>query len=306
MPNFATPFAQGYGGSRKASLDKHKPVLLHESIENLNLKPGKIFLDGTLGGGGHSAEVLRRFERKVRIIGLDQDPRAVESARELKIEAKKENFRNLDKVLEKLGISSVDAILFDLGISTDQLENSGKGFSFLKNEPLDMRMSNEDIRAADILNSWDEHAIELILRGFGEEKFSRKIARVIVERREVRPFQTTFELVEAILTVKPRSWRDKIHPATKTFQALRIATNEELTNLEKGLEKGFCALEPNGRLAVISFHSLEDRIVKHFFRDKIKEKSARQVTRKPITPKSEEIQANPRSRSAKLRVVEKV
>lgn len=294
-------------------MTEHVPVLLHESIEALDLKPGEIFLDGTLGGGGHVREILRRFPSPnqwassslVRIIGLDRNPHAIEMAGKLKIVAKVENFRNLDQVLEKLDISSVDAILFDLGISTDQLDNSGKGFSFLKNEPLDMRMSDDGISAADILNLWDEDTIELILRGFGEEKFARKVARKVVERRIIKPFQSTFELVEVLLSVKPRSWRDKIHPATKTFQALRIAVNEELTNLEIGLEKGFSALKPNGRFVVISFHSLEDRIVKNFFRDKIKEKLAIQITGKPVTPSDEEIQTNPRSRSAKLRVIKK-
>ena len=287
MPNFATPLAQGYGGSKKASLGKHKPVLLHESIEALNLKPGGIFLDGTLGGGGHSREVKRQFPN-VEIIAIDQDPR---------VDAIHVNFRDLDKVV----IQKVDAILFDLGISTLQLEESGRGFSFLKNEPLDMRMSTEGIRAADILNSWDEHAIELVLRGFGEESNSRRIAREIIERRKVKPFRTTFDLVEVV-----GKRRGKIHPATKTFQALRIAVNEELTTLEMGLKKSFKALRSNGRFAVISFHSLEDRIVKNFFRDKIKENVAKQITKKPIVPSAEEVEGNPHSHSAKLRVVEKI
>jgi len=268
-------------------MHRHKPVLLHESIEALDLKPGEIFVDATYGGGGHSKEVRRLFPT-IEVIAIDQDPG---------VDAIRANFRDLDKVVTR----KVDAILFDLGISTDQLENSGKGFSFLKNEPLDMRMSDEGIRAADILNSWDEHTIELVLRGFGEESNSRRIAHEIIERRKVKPFRTTFDLVEVV-----GKRRGKIHPATKTFQALRIAVNEELTALEVGLKKGFEALGSNGRFAVISFHSLEDRIVKNFFRDKIKEKLARQVTRKLITPSPEEIGANPRSRSAKLRVVEKI
>ena len=168
-----------------------------------------------------------------------------------------------------------------------------------------MRMSDEGITAADILNSWDEHAIELILRGFGEEKFSKKIARAIVVRREVRPFKTTFDLVGTVLEVKPRSFRDKIHPATKTFQALRMAVNEELPTLEAGLEKGFESLASKGRLAVISFHSLEDRIVKNFFRDKAKEGTGELINKKPIVPTDDEIKENPRSRSAKLRIIQK-
>src|SRR3989344_1615576 len=262
----------------------HRPVLLQESIEALDIQDNEIFLDGTLGGGGHSGEVLRRFPT-TRIIGLDQDPDAVKKVREkVNIEARVENFRRLDKVLKELEVRKVDAILLDLGLSSDQLETSGRGFSFFRDEPLDMRMSGEDlpaqtgIQAKDLLNSWDQHAIELVLHGFGEERDSRKIAEEIVRRRVVKPFETTFELVEAVLKVKPRSFRDKIHPATKTFQALRIAVNEELTSLEMGLEKGFEALNPNGRLVVISFHSLEDRIVKNFFRDKVRLGLAKRVT----------------------------
>ena len=279
MPNFA-----------KASLGKHKPVLLHESIEALDLKPGELFVDATYGGGGHSQEVRRQFPT-VEVIAIDQDP---------DVDAIRANFRNLDEVVTR----KVDAILFDLGISSDQLDppaGGGRGFSFLKDEPLDMRMSGIGLKAADILNSWDEHAIELILRGFGEESNSRRIAREIVERRKIKPFRTTFDLVEVV-----GKRRGKIHPATKTFQALRIATNEELTSLEMGLEKGFSLLGSNGRFAVISFHSLEDRIVKNFFRDKTKENVAKQITKKPIVPSAEEVEGNPRSRSAKLRVIEKI
>lgn len=272
--------------------DTHKPVLLKESIDALDLEPGEIFVDATYGGGGHSKEIRRQFPT-VRVIAIDQDP---------EVDAITVNFRDLDRVVTE----KVDAILFDLGISSDQLEQTGRGFSFLRDEPLDMRMSKQGITAANILNSWDEHAIELILRGFGEEKYSRKIARAIVESREQKPIQTSSDLVGIILAVKPKSFRDKIHPATKTFQALRIAVNEELTTLEKGLEKGFEALKSGGRFAVISFHSLEDRIVKNFFRDMVNAKRAQQITKKPIIPTSEEVRANPRSRSAKLRVISKI
>jgi 16S rRNA (cytosine1402-N4)-methyltransferase len=276
MPDFA-----------KAMSGKHKPVLLHESIEILNLGPGKIFLDATFGSGGHSKEARRRFPT-VEVIAIDQDP---------KVEAITTNFRDLDKVVT----GKVDAILFDLGISSDQLEDSGRGFSFLRDEPLDMRMSGEGITAADILNSWDERAIELVLYGFGEEKNSRRIAHEIMEKRKVKPFVTTFDLTEVV-----GRRTGKIHPATKTFQALRIAVNEELTALEIGLEKGFNALKSGGRLAVISFHSLEDRIVKNFFRKRIKDNSAKPITKKPITPNESEVKENPRSRSAKLRAIEKI
>ena len=272
---------------RNSNQNMHKPVLLHESISALDLESGEIFLDATYGAGGHSGEVKKRFPT-VEVIAIDQDP---------KVGAIRANFRDLDRVVS----GKVDAILFDLGISTDQLEDLGRGFSFLRDEPLDMRMSREGITAADILNSWDEEAIELILRGFGEERGSRKIAHEIVARREKNPFVTTFDLVKVL---GPR--RGKIHPATKTFQALRIAVNEELTALEIGLEKGFEALKAGGRFVVISFHSLEDRIVKNFFKDRVKEGTAKRINKKPIVPSDEEREANPRSRSAKLRVLEKL
>lgn len=284
----------------------HKAVLLQESIDGLDLKADSTFLDGTLGAGGHSGEVLRRFPN-VRIIGLDRDPEAMENVKaKLGIEARVESFRHLDRVLEELGVSSVNAILLDLGISSDQLETSGRGFSFQKDEPLDMRMSDQGIMAADILNSWDESAIELILRGFGEEKYSRKIARAIVQRRDNHPFTTTYDLVETITAVKPKTFRDKINPATKTFQALRIAVNEELTTLEEGLVKAWEALTKDGRLVVISFHSLEDRIVKNFFRDRVQEGQGELINKKPIVPTKTEVESNPRSRSAKLRIIKKL
>ena len=278
----------------KAMTAKHKPVLLKETLESLDLKDGKVFVDATFGGGGHSSEV-RKQKAKVKIITLDQDPQTGADIIG--------NFRDIDKLLGEL---KPDAILLDLGISSDQLDSSGRGFSFQKDEPLDMRMSKKGVTAADILNSWDEPAIELILKGFGEERHSRKIAREIMGRREEKPFRTTFDLVEAVLAVNPRNFKDRIHPATRTFQALRIAVNEELTALEIGLEKSFEALKSEGRLAVISFHSLEDRIVKNFFRDKAGQGLGKLISKKPIMPTEEETRDNPRSRSAKLRVIEKL
>ena len=288
----------------------HKPVLLKESIEGLDLKAGEIFIDGTFGAGGHSKEVLRHFPT-VKVIGLDRDP-AVAKA----MAGKPEDFdvRTMSFAdIDELGIKA-DAILLDIGISSDQLDSvglpagrQGRGFSFQKEEPLDMRMSSAGLTAAEILNSWDEPAIELILRGFGEEKYSRRIAHEIVRRREMKPFETTSELVEAVSASVPMYYkRDRINPATRTFQALRIAVNEELTALEIGLPKAFEILNPSGRLAVISFHSLEDRIVKNFFRDKAKEGTAKLINKKPITPSEGEIATNPRSRSAKLRILEKL
>lgn len=285
---------------------QHVPVLLHQSVELLELEAGETFLDGTLGGGGHSALVAERFGKSVKIVGIDRDPAAVARATE-RLRAlgadficRVKSFRYLDEVLEELGITTVDAILLDLGLSSDQLEEAGRGFSFQRDEPLDMRMSGGGPTAADILNSWDEHAIELILRGFGEERHSRRIAERIVERRKTKPFVTTFDLVEV---VGQRS--GKIHPATKTFQALRIAVNDELQELEAALTKGFERLGEKGRFAIISFHSLEDRMVKNFFRDRAKEGKGKLITKKPITPDEKEVRENPRSRSAKLRVLEK-
>lgn len=302
---------------------KHVPVLLKESVEALNLHEGQtlpagrqVFVDGTLGSGGHSAEVLRRFGDAVEIIGLDRDEEAIIRTSKVltapNVFLRNESFRNIDRVLSGLGISKVDAILLDLGISSNQIEESGRGFSFLKDEPLLMTMAvapeENSLTARTILNTWDEGALELILRGFGEEKFSRRIAREIVRRRETEPFETTFELVEVIKSATPLAYhRGRIHPATKTFQALRIAVNEELTALGDGLEKGFELLNPKGRLVVISFHSLEDRIVKNFMKEKIKNVQGRALeTKKPIVPTDEEMKENPRSRSAKLRVIEKI
>jgi 16S rRNA (cytosine1402-N4)-methyltransferase len=292
----------------------HQTVLLHEAIDNLNLKEGDIFVDGTLGAGGHSAYVAEKFKNDVEIIAIDRDvdalARSEERLRTLSnsIFFRKESFRNIDQVLIGLGINKVNAILLDIGISSDQFEESGRGFSFQKDEPLLMTMSKEENRftAAEILNSFDEDALELILRGFGEEKFSRRIAKKIVEMREKKSFKTTFDLNEAVRAATPTAYqRGRLHPSTRTFQALRIAVNEELTALEEGLEKGFKMLEVGGRFAVISFHSLEDRIVKNFFRDKAKEGMGKLITKKPIIPSEEEISMNPRSRSAKLRVLEK-
>ena len=279
---------------RSSNQSMHKPVLLKESVDALDLRDGEIFLDGTFGGGGHSREVLRRYPH-ARIVAIDQDPEVVRANPDFEIRTL--NFSQLDKL----------AIQPDLGISSEQLDKSGRGFSFQKEEPLDMRMSSKGLSAADILNSWDEHAIELVLRGFGEEKYSGRIAREIVRSREMRPFKTTFDLVEAIDAVVPPFYkRGRIHRATRTFQALRIAVNEELSALELGLAKGFEALNPSGRLAVISFHSLEDRIVKYFFSDRAAEGRGKLINKRPIVPSAEEVERNPRSRSAKLRTIEKL
>lgn len=293
----------------------HVSVLLHEAVDSLNLKEGDIFVDGTLGSAGHSSEVARRFGDSVEIVGLDRDIdalnrsderlRTLTSAHYLKLSS----FRNIDEVLKALGISKVNGVLLDLGISSEQIDESGRGFSFKRDEPLHMSMDKDaaDLTAKTILNTWDEDALELIIRGFGEEKYSRKIAREIVRRRAEKPFETTTDLSDAVRAATPTAYHHgRIDPATRTFQAIRIAVNEELTALEEGLRKGFDALESGGRFAVISFHSLEDRIVKNFFRDRVKEGGAKLITKKPIVPSDEEVAANPRSRSAKLRVIEKI
>lgn len=298
----------------------HQPVLLKEVIDFLNFQSGNIFLDGTLGNGGHSLKVYETFPEQIKIIGIDKDQEALERTRkkmkDLGIETKNiilelANFRDLDKVLEKEKLNRVDRILLDLGINSDQLENSGRGFSFQKNEPLLMNMKKDltelDLTAMEIVNSWEEKNIADILYGFGEESFSRQIAKEIVLMRKREKIKTTFDLVKIIKQAVPmRYQRKKIHPATKTFQALRITVNDELGALKEGLEKGFKSLNPNGRIAIITFHSLEDRLVKNYFRDLKKAGLGITINKKVIQPSREEIKINPRSRSAKLRVFEKL
>ncbi len=285
----------------------HKSVLLQESIAGLDLAPGKIMVDGTLGLGGHSRQALAE-NPGLRVIGIDRDPKRLgEVGKSLDIETWAGNFADIDKALATFGIAHVDAILLDLGFSSDQLEDAEKGLSFLTDGPLDMRLSGQGFTAADILNSWDESAIELILKGFGEEKYAWRIAQMIGQRRKAKPFETTEELVAAIRAAVPAGYlHGKINPATRTFQALRIAVNEELPSLEKALEKGWEVLKPGGRFAVISFHSLEDRIVKNVFRDKASEGEGELINKKPLTASEGELAENPRSRSAKLRIIKKL
>ncbi|MBI4155608.1 MAG: 16S rRNA (cytosine(1402)-N(4))-methyltransferase RsmH [Candidatus Zambryskibacteria bacterium] len=301
----------------------HKSVLLHEAIDGLNIKPGDIFVDGTLGGGGHMEEVCLRFGSTVVMIGIDLDSEAITraSARlthfKCPIHYVKGSFRNIDKILNSLGMKQVDKILLDLGISSNQFEESGRGFSFQKDESLIMSFSSTDspqakFTARDIVNEWDEENIKTILQSYGEEQFAWKIAKAIVERRKIKPIETTFDLVEIVKSATPKFYHHrKIHPATKTFQALRITVNDETESLKEGIRKGFECLKPQGRLAVISFHSLEDRIVKQFFSakgGKNKEQQDKEgiiITKKPVTPTEIEISENPRSRSAKLRIIEK-
>ncbi|MCX6702118.1 MAG: 16S rRNA (cytosine(1402)-N(4))-methyltransferase RsmH [Candidatus Zambryskibacteria bacterium] len=298
-------------------VDMHKSVLLHEVIDGLNIKKGDIFVDGTLGGGGHSEEVCKRFSDTVSIIGIDLDPDAILRAKERlnllnqNIKYAQDSFRNIDTILDSLNIKQVDRILFDIGLSSNQFEDSGRGFSFQKDEPLIMSfkkdVTEKDLTAREILNSWDEENIRAILEGYGEEQFAWKISKAIVARREIKPIETTFDLVEIIKSATPKFYHHrKIHPATKTFQALRITVNDEIESLKEGVLKGFERLNKNGRLAVISFHSLEDRVVKQFFKELNIQGVATTITRKPITPSEKEINLNPRARSAKLRIIEKL
>lgn len=291
----------------------HKTVLLNEVIEGLNLKDNSLVLDATFGGGGHSREILKRFPN-AKIIALDQDKSVFENFSDKRISLKNINFRNLDNLGAELPRGSsapkFDAIIFDLGLSSDQLENSGRGFSFMKDEPLLMTMKEnplpEDLTAIDIVNAWSEKSLADIIYGYGEEKFSRRIARGIVEAREKNKIQTTEDLVKIIENSVPAVYkRGRLHYATKTFQALRIAVNDELGALQVGLQKGFEGLEKGGRMVVISFHSLEDRIVKRFYKEKEKTGEAILINKKPITTTEEEIKNNPRSRSAKLRILKK-
>lgn len=295
----------------------HIPVLKDESIDGLNIKKGDVVVDGTLGGGGHTFEIIKRYGKDIKVIGIDFDADAIDRAQKLIGKTKCDvkfftvGFQAIDEVLDELGIEKADRILLDLGISSFQLEVAGRGFSFLKDEPLLMTMkkdpNEEDLTAREIVNTWEEETLADIIYGFGEEKYSRKIAREIVEARKEKIIETTFDLVKIIDRACGKYYkRMKIHPATRTFQALRMATNSELTNLQEVIEKGFERLGENGRMAIITFHSLEDRIVKKAFVS-LKEKGfAKIITKKPIIPTKEELKLNPRSRSAKLRLIEKI
>ena len=298
----------------------HKTVLLNETIEGLNLSKtseskalgkGQVVIDATFGGGGHSAEICKRYPG-IKIIAIDQDKSAFQKAEskfkdlDCDITFVNDNFGNLQNIKE-----NANGIIFDLGLSSDQLENSGRGFSFQKNEPLLMTMkenpAEDDLTAIEIVNTWEEKNIADIIYGYGEEKYSRRIAKGIVEARRKKEIKTTFDLVEVIREAVPNGYRKgRLHFATRTFQALRIAVNDELNALHGGLEQGFNILKNGGRMSVISFHSLEDRIVKNFNKEKVKNKEAILINKKPRGATSEEIKNNPRSRSAKLRILEKI
>lgn len=297
----------------------HKTVLLHESIDGLNLKKGSVYVDGTLGSAGHAYAAAEATGGHITIIGFDRDAEALKRAEArlkdtgAKVHFIKQSYRTLDTALAEIGIEKIDALMLDIGLSSDQFETSGRGFTFKKDEPLLMTFKDasditpDDLTAERIVNTWDEENIADIIFGYGEERYSRRIAKKIVEHRALQPIKTTFELVNIIKTATPYSYHHgKIHPATRTFQALRIAVNDELNALRDGLTKGFSMLASGGRMAIISFHSLEDRIVKNFIREKVTEEVGNSITKKPLSPSDAELAHNPRARSAKLRIIEKI
>lgn len=294
----------------------HKAVMLKEAIEFLAPQGGGTYVDCTLGGGGHSAEILRRIGSKGRLIGFDKDRSALERTKEAlapylaQVVFVHSDFRYLAAVLQEQEIDQVDGILFDFGVSSYQVLEPERGFSYSCDAPLDMRMDDcSETTAADLVNSLPEKELANIIFRYGEERWSRRIAKFIVKQRERKPVTTTGQLVDIIKAAIPAAARRKgPHPARRTFQALRIAVNDELTGIEEGIRAGIPFLRPGGRIVAISFHSLEDRIVKNIFREyaKAPEGVLSILTKKPLVPSQKEIKQNPRSRSAKLRAAEKV
>ncbi len=307
---------------------KHYSVLLNECIEALNIRPDGIYVDGTLGMGGHSEQIAKRLTTG-RLIAIDRDEMALSRAQERlapyadRITFVHGNFRDLPQLLADAGVTGADGMLFDLGVSSPQLDNPERGFSYMADAPLDMRMDrSEGITAWFIVNKWPEEKLKRILYDFGEERYAPRIAQAIVRRRETAPIDTTIELVDVIRSAMPAAaLREKQHPAKRSFQAIRIAVNDELGSISELLDHAVDLLNPGGRLAVISFHSLEDRIVKNAIASREHGctcprefpvctcgfvQTLRSVTRKPILPSPQELEENPRSRSAKLRVAERV
>jgi len=307
----------------------HKPVLLKEVMEGLNLKSDGIYVDCTLGGGGHAYEILKKTAPNGVLIGLDQDPEALTAAAEHLSEFSKRsiivksNFSKLDAVLEELKIDAVDGMLFDFGVSSYQLDNPERGFSYNYDAPLDMRMNPENTNTAErLINTLSPSELADIIRVYGEEKWAKRIATFIAKERLKRPISTTFELVEIIKKAIPAAARRTgHHPAKRTFQAIRIAVNDELGAIRNALKQAVGLLKPEGRLCVITFHSLEDRIVKEFFKEMSsscechtdlpvcmckKEQKLKIIAKKPIRPSKKELSENPRSRSAKLRIAERL
>lgn len=289
----------------------HIPVLLHETIDGLAIAPSDIIIDGTIGRGGHALLALSRATRGF-LIGIDEDESAIEESRAIlapysgRFELFRGNFRDMRSYLNRVGKSSADKVILDLGVSSPQIDSSGRGFSFRKDEPLMMTMrrdlDGETLTARDIVNDWAEEDIANVIYGYGEERYARRIARAIVLARASSPIETSRALAEIVESAVPSRGYHRIHPATQTFQALRIAVNDELASLRKGLSEALSILSPLGRIAVISFHSIEDRIVKEVFRAAVANGDGHSLTKKPIVPSKEEVARNPRSRSAKLRI----
>ncbi|MFT6911167.1 MAG: 16S rRNA (cytosine1402-N4)-methyltransferase [Candidatus Paceibacteria bacterium] len=298
-------------------MSDHIPVLMNEVIEGLDLSPGDIVIDGTINGGGHAHAIASRLDNTGVLVGIDQDKHGLAVSKErLKdvsptVHLVHENSRNIESILDNLEIPGFDKLLLDLGWSSNQFEDPERGFSFRLDGPLLMTLSDDPKKASftaqEIVNDWSEESLIDILIGYGEERFARRIAAAIVERRLESPITRTVELAELIKSTVPGKFRNgALHPATLSFQAIRIAANDEMGALREILEKSFEKLIPGGRMVVISFHSIEDRIVKHYFRTKQQEGLATVLTKKPITASDEELTINKRSRSAKLRTLEKL
>lgn len=308
---------------------KHTSVLLEECIENLNIKPDGIYVDGTLGGGGHSSVICQHLSEKGTLIGIDRDTDALHAASKRLEQYNcnkifvQSNYSDIKDVLKELDVSGIDGALLDLGVSSFQLDNTERGFSYMSDAPLDMRMSqDDDFTAYDVVNGYDQKELQRIISKYGEEKWASRIADFIVKARKESPIETTGQLVDIIKAAIPaRARREGPHPAKRTFQAIRIEVNDELGQLERAIEEFCDVLNPEGRLCVISFHSLEDRIVKEIIAKRVdpctcpkefpvcvcgKTADIKKITKKPILPSEEELENNPRARSAKLRVCERI
>ena len=305
----------------------HVSVMLDECINGLNIKPGGIYVDGTVGGAGHSKAIAQRLDPKAggKLIAIDRDPDAVKAATQrlegLPAQVVKGNYSQIDSILEDAGIEKVDGILLDLGVSSFQLDNAGRGFSYHTDAPLDMRMSREGFSARDVVNNYSFEQLAKIIFEYGEEKYARSIAMGILKAREHRPLETTLELAEAIKSSVPQRVRREKNPCKKTFQAIRIEVNSELEHLSIALDKTFDCLNAGGRLCIISFHSLEDRLVKQRFKSLCtgctcppdfpvcicgKKPQGKMISSKPIEASEQELAVNKRSHSAKLRIIEKL
>ncbi|KKR81419.1 MAG: Ribosomal RNA small subunit methyltransferase H [Candidatus Daviesbacteria bacterium GW2011_GWA1_41_61] len=300
----------------------HIPVMLKETLQFLQVKPKAWYIDANLGGGGHTEGIIKA---RSKVLGIDLDPEAIrEVAKNHHLEVKlindhlqaisadlilyQSNFAHMGEVVKKLQLDKILGVLFDLGVSSHQLEKPQRGFSFNLEAPLDMRMDPQHmtVTAADLINALHENELTQLIQKYGEERYAKRIAKKIVEERKKQRIATTNHLAQIITSVRPKSKADRTHPATRTFQALRIAVNDELHSLKEALPQVLEVLSPGGRLVVISFHSLEDRIVKNFFKDENKKGSIKIITQKPLIPSEEEVKTNPRSRSGKLRVAEKL